>query len=145
MKRQNKEENLQIAVSTYLKTQYPNVVFTSESSGLRLPMGLAVKAKKQRSKHKLPDMIILKSNSIYNGLILELKKGYSEIHKKDGSYRQTEHVQEQLKTLNLLTKQKYYALFACGFDECKKIIDSYVSPCYNTNSKHTKNRRFYHG
>ena len=126
VKRQNKEEILQIAVSNYLKVQYPNVVFTSESSGLRLPMGLAVKAKRQRSKHKLPDMIILKSNSFYCGLILELKKDENEIYKKDGSYRKTEHVQEQLKTLNILKEQRYLALFACGFDECKKIIDKYM-------------------
>jgi len=53
------EENLQIAISSYLKYQYPDVIFTSESSGIRLTIGQATKAKKQRSKHKLPDMIIL--------------------------------------------------------------------------------------
>lgn len=127
MKRQNKEESLQIAVSKYIKLQYPNVVFTSESSGLRLPMGLAVKAKEQRSKHKLPDMIILKSNSSYCGLILELKKDKNEVYKKDGNYKGNYHIQEQLKTLDILTSQRYLASFACGFKQCKEIIDLYMN------------------
>jgi hypothetical protein len=126
-KRKNIEERLQISISHYIQVQYPKVIFTSESSGVRVNMGTAIKMKKQRSKHKLPDLMIFESNSIYKGLFIELKKDFNEIHKKDGSYRQTEHILKQLETLKLLNKQGYLALFGCGFDETKRIIDDYLS------------------
>jgi len=126
MKRQKKEERLQSAVSKYIKLQYPDVVFTSESSGLRVGMGLAVQMKAQRSRHKLPDMIILQPNQNYKGLMLELKKDRNEIYTKKGELRQNEHITEQKKTLDLLNSKGYLALFACGIDEAKTIIDKYL-------------------
>jgi len=126
MKRQKLEERLQSAVARYIKVQYPNVVFTSESSGIRVSMGVAVQMKKQRSNHKLPDLIILQPNEKYHGLMLELKKSHSEIFKKDGALRANEHVQAQNDTLKHLSLKGYYAVFACGFDETKKIIDEYL-------------------
>lgn len=122
-----KEERLQSALARYIRVQYPNVVFTSESSGIRVPMGLAVQLKAQRSKHKLPDMIILESNEKYNGLILELKKDRQAIYKKDGTFRKSEHVAEQRETLRLLKLQGYMAVFACGFEEAQNVVDFYMS------------------
>lgn len=121
------EERLQTAVARYIKVQYPNVVFTSESSGIRVSMGVAVQMKKQRSVHKLPDMIILKSNGKYNGLMIELKKDRKEIYKKDGSFRKSEHIEAQRDTLLKLREQGYMAVFACGFDEAKNVVDYYMS------------------
>lgn len=121
------EERIQTAVARYIKVQYPNVIFTSESSGIRVPMGLAVQMKKQRSRHKLPDMIILESNWKYKGLMIELKKDRSAIYKKDGSYRKSEHIEEQRETLRLLKLQGYFACFACGFEDAKNVIDYYMS------------------
>ena len=65
-----KEEQLSKSVSRYLKLQYPDVVFTCDSSGIRLTIGQATVLKAQRSTHKIPDMIILKPNAEYHGLIL---------------------------------------------------------------------------
>ena len=121
------EERLQTALATYIKSQYPDAVFTSESSGIRVSMGVAVQMKKQRSNHKLPDMIILQSNGKYNGLMIELKKDRKEIYKKDGSFRKSNHVEEQRSTLRKLKKQGYMAVFACGFDEAKDVVDYYMS------------------
>ena len=120
-----REEHLQTAVSTYVKLAYPNVVFTAESSGIRVPIGIAVKMKQQRSKHKLPDMIILEPNAYYNGLIIELKREGTRL--KNGNMPKTEHITEQQKTLDLLLKKNYYAVFCCGFDEAKKVIDNYMA------------------
>lgn len=125
--RQKKEERLQSQLARYIRMQYPNVVFTSESSGLRVPMGLAVQMKSQRSEHKLPDMIILESNNKYNGLVIELKKDRAAIYKKDGSFRKSEHVDAQRETLRLLKLQGYMAVFACGFDDAKNVVDYYMS------------------
>ena len=121
------EERLQSQLSRYIRLQYPNVVFTSESSGLRVPIGLAVKMKDQRSEHKLPDMIILESNEKYNGLIIELKKNRAEIYKKDGAFKKSEHVEKQRKTLLLLKLQGYLAVFCCCFEDVKNVVDYYMS------------------
>lgn len=129
-----KEENLSKAVSRYLRIQYPDVVFTCDASGVRLTMGQATSLKAQRSIHKIPDMIILKPNSEYHGLILELKSTDSSPYLKDGSLSTVNHIQEQNKTLNILLNLGYYAVFAVGFDHAKKIIDDY----FDNNQQNTK-------
>ena len=67
-----------------MKLQFPNIVFTCDASGVRLTMGQATSLKAQRSVHKIPDMIILKPNAEYHGLILELKSEDSSPFLKDG-------------------------------------------------------------
>jgi hypothetical protein len=118
------EESLQIAVSSYLKLQYPDVIFTSESSGIRLTMGQAVKAKKMRSNCKLPDMIVLEPRGIFKGMCLELKKEGTVVFKKDGTPRAGD-ITEQYDTLVRLSQRGYYAKFAIGFDDAKAHIDNY--------------------
>jgi hypothetical protein len=121
------EERIQSAIARYIRVQYPNVVFTSESSGMRVSEGLRVRMKAQRSKHKLPDLIILETNEKFSGLMLELKKDRQTIYKKDGTFKKSEHVEAQRDTLRLLKSQGYMAVFGCGFEETKNIIDYYMS------------------
>ena len=71
-------------------------------------------------------MIILKPNGEYHGLILELKSEYSSPYLKDGSLSKGKHIQEQNQTLTELLSIGYYAVFAVGFDNAKKIIDDYM-------------------
>ena len=120
------EESMQIAVSKYLQLQYPNVIFTSESSGVRLTMGQAVKAKKMRSHGKLPDMIILEPRVPYKGMCLELKREGEKVFKQNGEPFPG-HVAEQHRTLMKLSAKGYYAEFACGLTEAKLLIDHYMS------------------
>lgn len=120
-----KEESLQIAISTYLKLQYPGVVFTSESSGIRLTIGQAKKAKLQRSNDKLPDMIILEPRGEWKGLCLELKKDGTTIQTKRGAFCAGQ-IAEQAKTLEKLLKKGYAAFFAVGFKHAKTLIDDYM-------------------
>jgi hypothetical protein len=127
MKRQRQEESVHVTIAAYIRAQYPNVLFTSESSGIRVPMHLAVMMKKQRSAHKQPDMIILQPKGIFHGLILEIKKDHSEVFLKDGSISKKAHIQEQNATLVMLRELGYCAMFACGFDDAKIKIDNYMS------------------
>lgn len=120
-----KEESLQIAVSNYLRLQYPDVIFTSESSGLRLTMGQAVKAKKMRSSSGLPDLIILEPNKFYCGLCLELKN--ESPFTKHGVLKSSEHLKNQNELLTKLTNKSYEAKFAVGFDDAKSKIDYYMA------------------
>jgi hypothetical protein len=117
-----KEENLQIAVCNYLRHQYPNLIWTSEASGIKLTIGQAVKAKKMRSGDKLPDIWILEPKGGFHGLLIELKSEYP--FKKDGNPK-TEHIANQLITLQKLAEKGYYACMCFGFDQAKDSIDYY--------------------
>jgi hypothetical protein len=120
-----KEEKLQIAVCKYLKLQYPDVIFTAESSGLKLTIGQAVIAKKLRSSRGLPDLMILEPNKYKNGLFIELKAEGFRL--KNGDIPNNEHTREQAELLVSLWGRGYAAYFACGFDEAKEIIDEYLN------------------
>lgn len=126
-KSQRKEESLQIQVSSYIRAKYPDVIFTSESSGVRVSMGTAIKMKKQRSSHKLPDMIILKPMKQYHGLILELKKEGEIVWLKNGSLSTNKHIQEQAETLRELARLGFVAEFAIGYTQAINIINKYLS------------------
>lgn len=123
----HKEESIQIALSKYIKLKYPKVYFTSESSGLRVPIGTAKKMKSQRSRHKQLDMIILEPRKNYHALIIELKKDAKEVYKNNGDYRKSQHIQEQLESINFLKDKGYFATFGCGYKNCIDLINWYMS------------------
>lgn len=123
MKKQ--EESLQIALSKYLQLKYPDVIFTSESSGIRLTIGQAVKAKKMRANCKLPDLIILEPKGKYAGMALELKKFGEKVFKKNGEPL-AGHVAEQWQTVERLRRKGYYSTFAIGLDHAIGMIDLYM-------------------
>jgi len=126
-KRKKGETNMHLAVADYINLQYPKVIFTSESSGIRVPMGLAVQLKRQRSEGKLPDLIVLEPRGGFHGLILELKKSPEDLYLKNGmTIKGDKHTRAQLRKLNELSMKGYKALFVCGFDEAKLFIDDYM-------------------
>ncbi|MFM7855402.1 MAG: hypothetical protein ACKO96_26625, partial [Flammeovirgaceae bacterium] len=104
-------------VCQYIRKQYPDVIFTSEPSGLRLPIGQAVKLKKLRSGAKLPDLWILEKRGNYGGLFLELKT--QPIYNSKGTFVSL-HVKEQAQTIKRLCDKGYQANFAVCFDDAKK-------------------------
>lgn len=119
------ETQLQKSVCNYLKLQYPDVIFTSESSGIKLTMGQAVQAKALRSDSGLPDLMIFEPMGAYKGLFIELK--VKSVWLKDGTLTIDKHVREQSEILKRLRAKGYLATFACGFDEAKEIIDYYLA------------------
>lgn len=114
------------AVSNYIKMQYPKVIFTSDSSGIRLSIGNAKKMLALKADCKIPDLIILQPNNKYLGLIIEIKKSDKSPFLKDGSLSKSKHIQAQNDTLQSLNSLGYLAVFGVGFDGCKKIIDKYM-------------------
>ena len=120
------EANVHVQVCKYIDKNYPDVIYTSDQSGLKMSIGLAVAIKKTRSKHfKIPDLIILKPSNGFNGLVIEIKKDFDEVYKKDGQMRESEHIQSQWASLKKLAEGGYMAVFGCGYDDCIKIIDIY--------------------
>tara|TARA_Y100000389_G_scaffold65107_1_gene61145 strand:+ start:2800 stop:3174 length:375 start_codon:yes stop_codon:yes gene_type:complete len=121
------EEQTHIAICKYIKLQYPNIIFSSESSGLRVTISQAKRLKAMRSCSGLPDIMIFEPRRSYYGLFLEVKKEGSVVFKKDGDIRSDKHLKEQEEILFQLQQKGYFAQFVIGFDEAKSIIDYYLS------------------
>jgi len=123
------EEAIQQQICQYVKVQYPNVLFNTDLSGIKLPMGLAVKVSKLRSSRAFPDLVFYEPRKIngkmYYGLFIELKKDGVKIFKRNGAVVANGHIKEQIKMITKLSEKGYYACFAIGFDEAKEIIDNY--------------------
>lgn len=134
-----KESDLQVKVANYLVQNYPEIQFHSDfGSGIKLTKGQAMKQKRQNGGRRgWPDMFIAEPRDIevdyeyttivehYNGLMIELKKDGTRLHKKDGSWA-TEHIAEQAETLQALQDRGYETYFAVGFEKAKQIIDEYL-------------------
>ena len=124
--KQQPEFQLQKQVCQYLNVQFPEVLFLSDTiASLYLTVPQKVRNKSiQKNGFHCPDLIIFKPNSKYKGLFIELK--VKSPYKKDGTLRKDEHLENQQRTIFELQKLGYFAVFAVGFDEAKKIIDEYL-------------------
>ncbi len=125
LKAMKKEESIQLALCKYVRLKYPEAIFTSESSGIRLTMGQAKKLKSMRSSNGLPDFMLFEPRGTYHGLFLELKA--INPYKKDGmTLKSDPHLKEQLDTLLELSNKGYLAEFAVGLDDAIRQVDYYM-------------------
>lgn len=129
------EASLHQNICDYLRLQYPGVLFhTDFGSGLRMTMGQAIKQKRLQSSRAWPDLLIAERRRcasdtyddfpIKSGLFLEIKREGTRL--KNGTMPNTPHIDEQEDILMRLRGRGFKAVFACGFDEAKKIIDEYL-------------------
>lgn len=94
---------------------YPELKYLfSTMNGVRLPIGLAVKAKKAGMKRGPLDIWFPVRRGCYCGLVIELKHGANKPDK------------EQLEWIAFLNSQGYYARAKWGHDETIKTIISYL-------------------
>lgn len=122
------EKQIHKAICKYLDMQYPDVIYTSDPSGMRASIGLVMEMKAKRCKrYKIPDLLILHPCGHHAGLFIEIKKDLSQIVTKSGDLRKDKHIQEQNKTLKKLNQLGYAAIFAAGLDHAKKAIDLYFN------------------
>lgn len=124
-----KEKKLTFQISEFLQQEYPNVVFTCDASGLRLPIPLAVQLKRQRSRHAIPDLLILSPSpdGKYHFMVLELKTEKNSPFLRNGNLSTDKHVQEQAFTLGKLKLAGAYAEFAVGLEDAKNKINQYFN------------------
>lgn len=125
------EENLQRQVCTYLRMQYPHVIFRSDyGSGLLLTQNQARNQASMQSGRGFPDLFIYNSQRGYHGLALELKREgvtlYLKTGPRKGKLTGDLHIQEQAAMLQALNNAGYFGRFAVGFDSAQKIIDWYM-------------------
>lgn len=124
---QHPEYHLQKQVCKYLDLRFPFALYLSDTvASVKLTMAQAIRNKAiQKDGFKCPDLIILHPKGNYHGLFIELKS--KPIYKRSGELLKNEHVIGQQRTIEDLNALKYFAAFAVGFDEAKKIIDNYFS------------------
>jgi len=128
--RNDKEYQLCKAISTYLKLQYPNVLYHFDYAGLNLSIQQASKMKTIQGKIGYPDLFIIHPNGIYHGLFLEIKASESQLYNKNGNFK-SEHIRGQNNYIGQLRAKGFRAEFICSFDEAKLSIDNYINCYYN--------------
>ena len=124
------EESAHQTICNYIKIMYPDVIFTSDGSGLKLPMGLAVKYAKQKSGRGIPDIIIMQPRGQYHGLMIEVKKDGARVWLKDGTLSTDKHIREQAAVLDRLNRVGYMAVFCIGAKHGIDIVEEYMKNDY---------------
>lgn len=119
-----REDEIHRQVCRYLRLQYPNVIFNTDLSGLKMTQGQAVAVRDLRSSRGFPDIAIYCPKNGFNGLFIELKA--VSPFKKNGDLKASEHLKEQVEMIERLNELGYFAKFATGFEESKIIIDNYL-------------------
>lgn len=120
------EKVLTSQICKYIRQQYPNVYFFTDPSGLfQKGWGAKKQLHDNRSTHAQLDVIILEPKGSFRGLIVELKREGERLYKKDKT-PVTDHVGDQMESVNHLLRKGYMADFAIGFDQAKSIIDTYM-------------------
>lgn len=120
------EEKIHASITQWIKIQYLNLYFLSDPSGIKMSIGMAVKLKKTRSKHAQLDIVILEPSKEYKGLILEVKKSKDEVYKKNGQFRQNEHLQDQLQSIQHLVNRGYKVRFVWSLEMAMNEIKKYL-------------------
>lgn len=110
------EYDIQCCIVRWMANEFPGILFTISLGGVRLPMGLAVKAKKAGYQKGTPDIQIFEPRGKYHGLFVEVK---TDKGKPDEEGNQERYIDE-------LNKRGYCATFGYGEKEIKKIIKIYM-------------------
>lgn len=120
------EYHLQKQVCQYLELQYPEVLFMSTGTSLKLTMGQSVRNKAiQKFGFKVPDLVIFEAKGDLKGMFLELK--IQSPYKKNGQLKAGPHLEGQNKALIKLREKGYHADFYWSFEDIKDAIDLYIS------------------
>ena len=128
MQKKQPEFELQKAVWRWLSFQFPKVLYLSDtvaSVKLTIPQQNRNKLV-QKNDFSCPDLLILEPNKDFKGLFIELK--VKSIYKVDGvTLLKSEHVENQMKTINELKSKGYYACFSWSLEMTLQIISRYMA------------------
>ena len=107
------EHTLQTAIVSYIKLQYPHVLYCASAGGMRTSISVAKRMKMTGYVKGFPDLAIFEVNK-YNGLFLEIKTEKGRPTK------------EQLWWRDELNKRNYVAEIVYGYVEAIELIDRYI-------------------
>lgn len=121
------EHQLYELIATFLRLQYPNVIYRFDlAADLKLTAGQAAKHKRLHPRRGYPDLFIAQPMGRYHGMYLELKKDGTRLRKRNGDFA-SEHIKEQCEMLDALYKRGYKVNFAIGYDDAIRQIKAYLT------------------
>lgn len=123
----NNEKNIHLSICTFIRRFYPDVVFTSDASGLRVTRGMQMLIKQTHSSRGIPDLILLHPSGGFHGLTMEIKSNDVVIYRRDGELVADKHIREQSEMLTRLRNVGFAAFFCCGFDRAISCFQNYVT------------------
>ena len=98
-----------------LQAKYPELALLNASlNGLKLPIGLAVKAKRSGMRKGMPDLHLPVPRGGYYGLFIELKAGRNQA------------TREQAAWIEALNSMGYYACVRWGVRDTVDVIIDYL-------------------
>jgi len=114
-KTMGKEEVLTMAVSDYLKYQYPKVLFCHIANERKTSPARGAKFKRMGVRKGMPDFLIFnRGGGLFIGLAIELK------------IRPNKITPSQQEVLGQLYDAGWFTRVCYDFDETKNIIDRYL-------------------
>lgn len=130
-----------IPVSNYLQARKIEFRFDIADGLLTKPQAIRMKKLQGKDSKGFPDCQILKACNGYNGMFIELKTCYSDVFKKDGTYKKKmvykkigtknvpvyDHIQEQVKKQNKLKSLGYYVVWGFGYTDTIEKIEEYLN------------------
>lgn len=122
------EYTLHADVVNYIDAKYPDVLFSSSLTGIRLGRRLRAKAARLQKGPGFPDLAIHRARHGYYGLYIEIKLHAGKIYRADGqTLLKDDHIKTQGAVLDKLRSEGYKAEFCCGFGACADLIDWYLN------------------
>ena len=120
------EKDVAYAVSQYL--QFKKLMYRFDlAADIRLTIGQAARNKKlQGDSRGYPDLVVLEPRGQYHALFVELKKDKSEVYKKNGDFKKSDHLSRQIEYHKRLRKRGYCAVFGLGTHDAIEKIEKYL-------------------
>jgi hypothetical protein len=129
----NIEKNIHQSICAFIRRLYPDVIFMSDASGLRVSQGLRMQMKTLKSSRGIPDLIILHPVGKFCGLMLEIKTVDAPLYRRDGELVADPHIHEQSDVLMHLRDLGYAAFFVRGFDRAVSCFQNYITNSHRIN------------
>ena len=92
--RNNREYQICKNIATYMRLQYPAVIFHFDLAGLNLSRAQAGMMKMIQGGRGWPDLFIAEPRGVYHGLFIEIKPEDTKLYNK-ASMPRTPHLNEQ--------------------------------------------------
>ena len=110
------EYHIQVAVALWIRSEYPDALWTASAGGMRTSIGTAGKMKRMGYRAGCPDLMIFEQRGGFAGLFIELK---SETGKLDSEGKQK-------RFLDALNDRGYHATVCYGYVETVQTIKNYM-------------------
>lgn len=122
-------------VATYLRSNYPDAIFSSDAAGLYMTVGQAKKWKAMNGRRGRPDMTVMFPSRGFKALCMELKREGTSIYvtrgPRKGKLVANEQIQIEAPLLEELNRLGYCARFVVGYDKAVQLIDWYMDKPQN--------------